>query len=96
MSWSVVGGVVGGLIGVIGGVIGTYFSIKNTNGPREKIFMIRCAVIGWIAITVFILLLLNLPKPYNFLMWIPYGVGLPLSIIYLNKKQQRIREQEKA
>ena len=28
-------------LGVLGGAIGTYFSIKNTSGPRERAFMVR-------------------------------------------------------
>ena len=32
---------------LIGGVVGTYFSIKNTNGPRERAFMIRASATCW-------------------------------------------------
>ncbi len=95
MNAGLIGGILRVIIGTIGGAVGTFFSIKNTNGPKEKAFMIKCAVVGWIAIIVFISLLLLLPKPYNFLLWIPYGIALPLSIIYLNKKQNSIRETEK-
>jgi len=94
MNAGLVGGIAGGVIGILGGLIGTYCSIKNTGGPREKAFMIQCALVGWIAITAFLLLLLFLPRPYNFLMWIPYGVLLPVAIIYGNKKQQAIRAGE--
>jgi hypothetical protein len=31
-------------LGVLGGVIGTYFSVKNTSGPREQAFMIRVSI----------------------------------------------------
>ncbi|MCK4905627.1 hypothetical protein KAS42_05270 [bacterium] len=95
MNSGLIGGILGAIIGTIGGAVGTFFSIKNTNGPKEKAFMIKCAVVGWIVIIVFLLLLLFLPKPYNYLLWIPYGIALPLSIIYLNKKQNSIREMEK-
>jgi len=88
------GGILGGILGCIGGFIGTYFSIKNTNGPKEKAFMIKCAVICWIAIGVFLALLLLLPIPYNFLLWIPYGIALPLGILYVNKNLNQIRETE--
>lgn len=94
MNSGLIGGILGAIIGTIGGAVGTFFSIKNTNGPKEKAFMIKCAVVGWIAIIVFLLLLLFLPKPYNYLLWIPYGIALPMAIIYLNKKQRDIREEE--
>ena len=38
-----VGGIVGDLGGLLGSVIGTYF--KNTNGPKERAFVLRCSVI---------------------------------------------------
>lgn len=95
MNAGLIGGILGIIIGTIGGVVGTYFSIKNTNGPQEKSFMIKVSIVFWIAAVIFISLLLLLPKPYNFLLWIPYGIALPLSIIYLNKKLNSIREKEK-
>ena len=42
MDWGTIGGwvgtLVGGGVGLLGGVIGTYFTIKNTKGPRERAF----------------------------------------------------------
>ena len=76
------------------GVVGTYFSIKKTNGPRERSFMIKSAVVFWIAILMFLGLLLGLPNPYRWFMWIPYSILLPLGIIYGNRKQQAIRQEE--
>lgn len=32
--WGWIGGIVGGSIGLVGGLVGTYYSIKNTKGPR--------------------------------------------------------------
>lgn len=56
--------------------------------------MIKAAVVCWIAILLFIGLLLGLPDPYRWLMWIPYGILLPLGIVYCNWRQQAIRQQE--
>lgn len=89
-----VGGILGGVLGIAGGIVGTYFSIKRTNGPRERAFMIRAAIVCWIAIFIFLGLLLALPNPYRWFMWIPYGVLLPLGIRYINRKQQQIRQEE--
>lgn len=94
MNPDLVGGIVGGVIGILGGVVGTYFSIKNTAGPRERAFMIRVAVVAWIAITAFLIGLMMLPRPYNFLMWIPYGIALPLGIVWCNRRQRAIRAEE--
>jgi hypothetical protein len=90
-----IGGIIGCVIGCTGGVIGTYFSIKNVNGPKERAFMIKCAVAAWIAIAVFIAGLVLLPDPYRHLLWIPYGIALTLGIRYSNRRQHMIRESEK-
>ena len=91
-----IGAIVGGLSGVTGGAIGTYFTIKNTNGPRERDFAIKASVVGWIAITLFLILMFTLPRPYNMLLWIPYAILLPFSIKYWNKTQLAIRTDENA
>ena len=96
MDAGTIGGLAGGGLGLLGGAIGTYFSIKNTSGSRERAFMIRVAVIAWIGVTAFLAGLLLLPKPYNFLLWVPYGIALPLSIRWCNRRQQQIRMEEAA
>ncbi len=96
MDAGMIGGIVGGAIGLAGGAIGTYFSIRNTNGPRERAFMIKASLIAWIAVTAFLAGLLLLPKPYNWFMWLPYGIALPLGIRWCNQRQQEIRTEEAA
>ena len=89
-----VGGIIGSVIGILGGAIGTYFSIKNTNGPLERAYMVKVSIVVWVAVILFLALLLFLPKPYNMLMWIPYGILLPLGIYTINKRIQKIRQLE--
>jgi len=78
-----------------GSAIGTYFSVKNTSGARERVFMIRVSVFTWIAVSIFVAALMFLPKPYNWLLWIPYGIALPPTIIRWNKRQMEIRNEER-
>jgi hypothetical protein len=80
--------------GLVGGIIGTRASIKNTSGPRERTFIIKASVIGWTAGGVFIALLLLLPSPWRFLIWVPYSIILPLGIIKGNRAIQKIRQEE--
>ena len=94
MNSGLIGGIIGTLIGVAGGVVGTYFSIKNTSGPRGRKFMIKVALVVWIAILLFLALLFALPSPYRWFLFIPYGILLPLGIMYGNKTQQRIADEE--
>lgn len=90
------GGLLGCVIGLAGGLIGTYFSIKRTNGPKERAFMIKFSLLVWLAIGLFIVLRFVLPTPYDVLLWIPYCILLPAGILYFNRAQQRIRKEEAA
>jgi hypothetical protein len=96
MNPGIIGGIIGGSLGLLGGAVGTYFSIKNTSGIRERAFMIRVAVVTWILVTAFIVGLMLLPRPFNFLLWLPYSIVLPLGIVWCNRRQQKIRAEEAA
>jgi len=91
MNAGMVGAIVGSAVGILGGVIGTYASIVNTQGPRERQLMVRAAVVAWILLTAFVVLLFLLPNPYRWFLWIPYGLILPWAIVSLNRKQRVIR-----
>jgi hypothetical protein len=90
----VIGGLVGSVIGVLGGAVGTWFSIRNTASPRERAFMVRVAVAAWIIITAFLAALMLVPQPYTWLLWIPYGIGLPVGILWTNRRQAQIRRED--
>lgn len=94
MHAGVIGGTIGCVVGVVGGVIGTYFSIRNTNGVRERQFMIKAAALVWVLAIVFIGLILFLPNPYRWFVYLPVGLLMGMGIPYLNKKQQLIRDEE--
>lgn len=89
-----IGGLVGAVVGLAGGVIGTYCSIRNTRGPRERQFMVRVAIVTWIAVVTFLVLMLMLPSPWRWLLWIPYAILLPTGIILGNRRHQQIRREE--
>lgn len=96
MDAGLIGGIVGGVLGIGGGIFGTWCSIRNTHGPRERAFMIRASVVAWIALAIFLFLLLWLPHPYRLWMWAPYGILLPLGIMYTNRRVAEIRRDEQA
>jgi hypothetical protein len=89
-----VGAIVGSALGVIGGLIGTYFSVRNTNGPRERAFVVKAAAIAWVTVSAFLAGLLVLPSPWRFGLWVPYAILLPLGIRRFNREQTRIRQEE--
>ncbi len=88
------GGILGGLFGLAGGVFGTYCSIKNTNGPRERAFMIKAAVVCWIFVLAFLAALLLIPTWHKHLLWIPYTIVLVWGIRRLNERHLQIRQEE--
>ena len=89
-----IGGIVGGIIGVAGGLLGTYFSIKNTNGPRERAFVIKASIACWIFVLAFIFSTCLIPGFYKLLLIPFYAVGLVAGILLCNKKQTQIRLEE--
>ena len=93
MNPGIIGGIVGTVIGVIGGLIGTYFGIKNTNGPRERAFVICAAIVCWVGVGGLLSVIVLLPRA-RLWVWIPYCILLPLGIRYGNRKQMAIRRQE--
>jgi hypothetical protein len=93
MNIGLVGGIVGSLIGIAGGVIGTYFGIKNMNGPRERAFMIRSAIVCCIGVVLFFAVTVLLPQMR---LWIAIlcVILFPFVIRYMNKRQKAIRGEE--
>jgi hypothetical protein len=89
-----VGGILGSLIGVLGGIMGTYFTIKNTKGPRERAFTIKGSIICWLFVGSFLVGLWLIPPFYNMLLWIPYPILLIFGIRKWNQTQFRIRQEE--
>jgi hypothetical protein len=81
-------------LGGLGGLVGTYFSIRNTNGPRERAFVVRSAVLCWLALTGFVTAVILIPKPYDLLLWLPYMAALPYAARAWNRRQRQIRREE--
>lgn len=88
------GGIIGTALGYAGWSLGTYFSIKNTNSPRERAFMIKVCVICWVALFSHSALFFTLPSPYRHYLWVPYIILLLWGVQTCNRTQKRIKEEE--
>jgi len=94
MHPGLIGGMAGVVLGMAGGVIGTWCALKNVNGPKERAFMRRAVTIGWIAIILFLSLLLLLPNPYRWFVWIPWSLFFSVGLRPLIRKHDEIRREE--
>ena len=89
-----VGGIAGGVVGVMGGIVGTYFSIKNTKGPKERAFAIRAAALCWLGVSAFLACLLLLPLYWRLLLWVVYLPSLFWFIRWANEGQSGARVED--
>ena len=81
------------VLGVLGGVVGTYFSIRNTNSPRERRFMIRAAVLVWLALGLTALVVYYLPT-WRAWVWVPISIMVVVGVPLLNRRQEMIRKED--
>lgn len=88
------GVILGVAAGAIGGIVGTAASIRNTNSPRERAFVIRCAAVMWIAVILLLVGMEWLPRPMGTLLLVGMFLVLFPAITRLNAVQQRIRRED--
>jgi len=94
------GAILGPILGLLGGVLGAWCSIKNTNSPRERRFMIQMTIFFCIYMTVLMGLPLTLALAGVIAMrsyWmcaILFFVSLGPLILWGNARQRRIQIEE--
>jgi RNA polymerase sigma factor (sigma-70 family) len=91
------GAILGPILGLLGGMLGTWFSIRNTNSPRERRFTIRMALLVWLLLFVLVGLPLTLALAGLIPKWaywscfaVFFVILLPL-IFWSNAHQRRIQ-----
>jgi len=91
------GAILGSIIGVLGGILGTRASIRRTKSPRERQFVIRISLFGWLLVLVLIVLPLTLSIAGIIPWWIYWScfaaffvLSLPL-MAWGDAHQQRIQ-----
>ncbi len=95
------GGYLGALIGVLGGAFGTWNSIRGTNGPIERAFMVKAAVWSWIFVFAVLGSMFGLgyvlPQSYKLCAFLPMLLLVPVLLIGIpmcNRRQAQIRAKE--
>jgi hypothetical protein len=90
-----VGGIAGAVVGVMGGIVGTYFSIKNTKGPKERAFTTRAAALCWLGGSAFLACLFVLRLYWwGSLLWVGYLPLLFWFIRWANEGQAGARVED--
>ena len=93
----VIGGVAGALVGLAGGAFGTWASVRTTRTPEERRFVIRVAVVLWVALGVLLgipLALVLLGVLPVWLTWVPMTaafIALGPCIRWANARQATLR-----
>ena len=85
---------IGAGLGVAGGLVGTWLGVRNTQGPVERAFVLRMALIVWVLVILFVVGIVCISSPARYLLWIPYGLAMAFGIPAMNRRQRRIREGE--
>jgi hypothetical protein len=95
------GGAIGAGIGVLGGAFGAWCSIRNTNGPKERAFMVKAAIWTWLFAAAVLGLMFGLryalPGPYKLLSFLAIFLIIPalcIGIPMCNRRQAQIRAEE--
>jgi hypothetical protein len=89
-----VGGIAGGVLGVAGGIVGTYFSIRNTNGPKERTFAARAAAVCWLGTLTFLAGLFLASRGWQWTLWAAYLPSLFWFVRWANEGLDDARVQD--
>jgi RNA polymerase sigma factor (sigma-70 family) len=101
------GAILGPIIGLLGGVFGSWMSVKHTNSPRERQFMLKITLVIWTELIVllsvlglFLVLARRGIVPKN-VYWTVFAVVMTThfvllvpAIIWVNRRQRQIQKEE--
>lgn len=85
VDYGLIGAIVGGSIGIAGGAFGTWMSIRNARPGPHRALMVKASVFFWIFTLTFVAMLLLLPTPWTWWLWVLYGPALLFFILSINK-----------
>lgn len=80
LSFKALFGLIFVLLALIGGLYASYANLRNARGPRERRFVARACVLGWLLILSMIVLIFSLPAPFRYFVALVYFIGAPILI----------------
>ena len=90
-DFGVIGVIIGSFVGVMGAVIGSCIALGKIESSTERKFVFKGLTIYVVTLCLFLVGIFHLPEPFNYALWLPYGIFLPLSITHFNRVQGQIR-----
>lgn len=95
MNFVLIVATIGSLAGLLAGLGGTYLAIVSADGPRERAFMVRGALICWGAVVLVLAARLFLPIEWP-VVSILGAIALRPAITWWSERQVEIRHAERA
>ncbi|HMP76176.1 MAG TPA: hypothetical protein PKE12_07770 [Kiritimatiellia bacterium] len=78
-------------LALTGGGYASYTNVRDARGPRERRFVIRVCVLGWLLILSMLALVYALPAPYRYITALVYFVVTPVIIYRWSLTHQLLR-----
>lgn len=95
MNLTLTVGIIGSLAGVAAGLAGTYLAIVSADGPKERAFMVRGALVCWAAVVLVLASRLFLPLEWPVISLLG-AIALRPAITWWSDRQVEIRHAERA
>ena len=74
-----------------GGAYASFKNLRGARGPKEKSFVVRVCVLGWLLMLSMPVVLYLLPPPWRYLALAAYLIGVPVLIYRWATIHQLIR-----
>ena len=94
LNGDVLMGISFGVLILLIGVVGTFHSVKNTKGPKERVFAAQSNLLAWVAIAIFFITVYFLREPYNFMAVVLYFAAFPFVVYRVCSRRLLIRRLE--
>lgn len=84
-----------GMLLLAGGTVGTAYAVSQGRTRRQRRFLSRVCALVWFEVAVFIVAVLKTPRPYSFLICLPYALIVPLTAARARSLWQQLLDSEK-
>ena len=76
---------------LVGGTVGTVCTVQRARGSCERRLLLWICASLWLAAIVFVVGILSIPRPFGVLLWVPYGVGVPIGVSFFRGRLRHAR-----